>query len=180
MKTIRTLCFVVAVLSFMSLAVPGLASSESGTATIPLDQLKMIPMDRARAQSIELPASLVQRAGAWSDVEVGPTLYQRNWWYKTTFSRGSIYVPPGSLISQVAWQWGVTNRYDGLLVWLGYVSGGNFYYIDISSWGSGTSTAFNTLPADMDFEIWFGYTGTGMLNPPTYGQSDTVIVSWYP
>jgi hypothetical protein len=178
MNRIRTLVFVIVAMSAIFIAVPFAAFAASGSFTVPVSELEIIPMDQNDEEEIVPDDAAIQSAGSWSASHVGPNLYQKGYWYTVSFSKGTQYVPANATITLVAWQWGVTNYRTGLMVWLGYLQNGLFYYTDVSSRSVGTSTDFNGLTADRTFYMRFGYSGTGALNPPTYGKTDTVTVSW--
>jgi len=145
---------------------------------------------------LEAKTMSTKGAGGWSDSEVGPTIYQRGYWRyspefdtpatPTIYQRGywryspefdTPATPPiNATISYLTWQWSVVNYTQGLLV---YICDSNFNgCVDVSTYGTGATTAFNGWPASTNFIMAFGVPGTGTIIPYIYGKSDTVNVSW--
>lgn len=125
---------------------------------------------------LEAKTMSTKGAGGWSDSEVGPTIYQRGYWrYSPEFDTPA--TPPiNATISYLTWQWSVVNYTQGLLV---YICDSNFNgCVDVSTYGTGATTAFNGWPASTNFIMAFGVPGTGTIIPYIYGKSDTVNVSW--
>ena len=111
-------------------------------------------------------------SGAWSSSAVGPTMYQRGWWYT-----GGVINPIGgvnSTTSVVYYRWSASYRPAGLLVYLcNYAR-----CVDVSNFQSAGTMAFAGDDAYSQFAFSFGVVGTGLLSPVVYGASNQVTVNY--
>ncbi len=73
-----------------------------------------------------------------------PSQYQKGFWVKAQLTPSG--VPTAGSISNVFWQWSLGSYVYGQVVYLCYNDG--YDCLDISSMGSGNSSAFNTLSAN--------------------------------
>ena len=114
--------------------------------------------------------------GAWSDSEVGPTIYQKGLWYfSPAFNAPS--TPPGTAtISYLSWRWSVVNYRSDLITYI--CNSALTGCINVSTLGVGGTSAFNGWPASTQFIMAFAIPGSGTIFPYLYGQSNTINVSW--
>lgn len=158
------------------------AYSESGTIEIPMEDIKIIPLNaygvKTQANSLaEVSAEAATRSsGAWYDAGVGPTISHKGIWYTLQLSP-SITIPMGATITLVSWSWDVNGYDPGLVVAFGNPTSG---YYNVTSYQTGTTTVFNGINANTSFYFYFGVAGTygQALNPAIYGSQNTITVSW--
>jgi len=111
---------------------------------------------------------------SWIKASDLPSQYQKGFWVKAQLTPTG--VPTAGSISNVFWQWSLGSYVSGQVVYLCYNDG---YNLDISSMGSGNSSAFNGLSANHSFWYYLYVNGSGsMLNPPVIGGRGSVTVSY--
>jgi|SRR5690625_245960 len=114
-------------------------------------------------------------SGAWVNSAVGDNITQRGQLYTTSIPvLGS--VPPGSTITSVNYNWSLSYIPAGLSVYLCYID--TTACVDVSSYQSGGLSNFNGLNADNNFVYAFVVSGSGVLFPIAYGQSNQIIVNY--
>ncbi len=147
---------------------------------------KTIKMDEVEFNILEedgrflkgLPAEMQSRAsaGAWSDSEVGPTIFQKGLWYFSPVFNAPITPPGAAKISYLTWQWSVVNYRSDLITYI--CNSALTGCINVRFLGSGATTAFNGWSASTQFVMAFAVPGSGTISPFIFGQSNTINVSW--
>jgi flagellar protein FlhE len=113
--------------------------------------------------------------GAYSSFAVGQTILTKNTAYYDYFP--VIGSPPSTgPLTSVSWSYGFSSRPAGLLVYLCQTGIG---CLDVTSYGSGTTTAFNTAGGHPNgqFFLYYGVNGSGGMSP-VYSNNNNVIVNW--
>lgn len=163
-KTVRNVVFGIVLLVFMG---PVFAQTGSVAATV-----QIVPMETSTPVG-NLAITTLASGGAWANSAGGPTLYSKNVWYYLYLNPvGSI--PANATITTVSWSWGLSRIPSGLTVGLCHQTAGCG---NVTSYGTGTTSAFGGWPANQQMSFAFIVSGTGTM-APVYGQVDQVIVNY--
>ena len=119
--------------------------------------------------------SAITGSGAWVNSGVGPSIYSKNL-YAYLYLKPLGTIPSTAKVSTIYWTWGLSYRPSGLLVALCHDTTGSC--INVTSWGSGSTTLFSGRAANKQMIFAFLVSGSGTLSPPVYGKMDQVIVNY--
>jgi len=114
--------------------------------------------------------------GAWSKTAFGPTIYQKGiYYYLNLLPVGTI--PASATITSVVFNWGLSYKPSGLLVYLCHEST-SLPCVNVTNVQSGSTSYFNNKAANKKLIYAFGVSGTGTLSPTAFGKNDQVIVNY--
>lgn len=114
--------------------------------------------------------------GSWSNSAAGPTIYSKNWWYYLKLNP-TVTVPATATIQSVYYNWSLSRKPVGLLVYLCHSSTTTGPCVDVTNIQNGT-VDFSGRLANQPLIYAFRVNGSGSLSPPVYGQMDQVIVNY--
>ncbi len=106
---------------------------------------------------------------------MGATILAKNADYETTFKVNAT-VPAGASISNVSWQYGLSNKpvgFEAVLCWNNQQRCWN-----VTNSASGSTTAFNGKDASQPFTLHYRVKGGGQLGPPAQGEMNQIIVTY--
>jgi flagellar protein FlhE len=113
-------------------------------------------------------------SGAWAGSAFGPTVFQKGAWYATAAINPIGPVTNSNTTTTVNYSWSTSYRPTGLYVYLcNYAR-----CTSISTYQSGSTSAFYGDSANSQFAFYFYVAGSGLLNPPIYGATNQVIVNY--
>ncbi|NUU00078.1 flagellar protein FlhE [Herbaspirillum robiniae] len=125
------------------------------------------------------PAPAVPRngpVGSYASDAAGPDIRAKNADYATSF-RVVERIPPGSVIRDVAWRYGVKNKPPGFEAVLCWQDASTCW--TVSDANSGNTSFFNGRDAARPFTLYYRVKGGGHLpNGPVKGDMNQIIVTF--
>ncbi len=113
--------------------------------------------------------------GAWAGSVVGPTLYHKGEFYNSSRMGSPTAIPTNATVTFVYWSWNITNKPEGLIVYLCDSIGGCLRVTDYQSAGS---EDFRGRSANAEYYFAFGVPGSGSIFPVPSGMKNNLVVNW--
>ena len=151
------------------------ASMAASIQPIPASEIMSVPMGTFSDPIESLQLIPLANAGSWSNNAAGPTLYSKGVFYYLNLNPVGA-IPSNATITSVVWNWGLSYKPSGLIVYLCHETTSSC--INITNYQSSSTTTFNGRLANKKLIYAFGVSGSGALSPPAYGQMDQVIVNY--
>lgn len=115
-------------------------------------------------------------AGAWSTQTNGPTIYQTNWWYYSTYANPPSGTPTTAQVSSFGWTLNLSYYPAGTQAAIMNSSNAGFWLTSIS--GSQAMAPGTSANQPFKFGFYINQSVTKQLNPTVYGGGHTIIVNY--
>lgn len=114
-------------------------------------------------------------AGSWSNYTNGPTIYQTNWWYYSSYANPPAGLPATAQVNGFGWTLNLSYYPTGTQAAIMNSSNAGFWLTSISG-----SQSINGGAANQPFKFGFyiNQSTAHILNPTVYGGGHQIIVNY--